>query len=104
LMNCLNGCVSLPPPKPASSIFTRATRRQRLANQDVRRASRLSRAERRATRTGGWQSLGVRGWCGPGESLCTKKTPSGKSNFCCCKTGSSDCAGGKSTLAYYERP
>lgn len=40
-----------------------------------------------------------RGWCGPGEHLCLKKSSTGGgSNFCCCDESGS-CVGGKIVLA-----
>jgi hypothetical protein len=76
-------------------------RRATIGRAESRRLSRVRRsAKRRRVPEPGWTAVprAPRGWCGPGEHLCTKKTPSGKSNFCCCDI-KGNCVGGKIVLA-----
>jgi hypothetical protein len=109
---CLNQCVALPDPKPKRTSISRLAVARRRANGRMARSMgrRLrkgavpdARAVRARRATGGWTAVpgDTRGWCGAGEHLCTKKAPNGKSNFCCCRDGSSECAGGKSVLAAF---
>lgn len=95
-----------PQTTPLARMLGRLTNRGRTKTRTGRAQSRrLSRVRRSAQRRGtpepGWSPVpgGYRGWCGPGEYLCTKKTPSGKSNFCCCRDGTNKCSGGKIVLA-----
>lgn len=114
---CKQQCVGLPPkkpeggPSPSGTLRDRAKARVRAgaiasnpANlTQTRRSGRSGRsARRRGAGEKGYVALPgrPRGWCGPGEHLCHKKGPGEKSHLCCCRTGSSDCAGGKTVLAF----
>lgn len=94
---------SAPTPNPGrmSNPRTSRTTLGRVGRAESRRLSRVRRsAKRRRVPEADWIAVpgAPRGWCGPGEHLCMKKTPKGKSNFCCCDV-KGNCVGGRIVLA-----